>query len=183
MFDFLARLADRHAPRIGLVAIVFFLVAAALGGSGAKRLDPYGADDPATESVRADTLAEDAGYRHTALVVLFNRAPVAKATTRERVTGVERELRRRRDVASVSGYYDTGSRDFVARDGGATYLAVSGRAADDRGQQDSAEAVAASLDDVPGIQVGGPAVASEQVNKQVEHDLRLAELLAFPLLF
>jgi RND superfamily putative drug exporter len=35
----------------------------------------------------------------------------------------------------------------------------------------------------PGVVVGGPAVAQEQVNKQVEEDLKLAELLAFPLLF
>ena len=31
--------------------------------------------------------------------------------------------------------------------------------------------------------VGGPALAQEQVNKQVESDLRRAEMLAFPLLF
>ena len=35
----------------------------------------------------------------------------------------------------------------------------------------------------PGVVVGGFAVAQEQVNKQVENDLRTAELLAFPLLF
>ncbi len=31
--------------------------------------------------------------------------------------------------------------------------------------------------------VGGPALAQQQVNKQVESDLRRAEMLAFPLLF
>ena len=52
MFDALARLADGRARRIGLIAIVFFLFAGAAGGSVADRLDPYGADDPATEASR-----------------------------------------------------------------------------------------------------------------------------------
>jgi hypothetical protein len=53
MFDALARLADRRARRVGLFAIAFFLLAGALGGSVADRLDPYGADDPGTEAVQA----------------------------------------------------------------------------------------------------------------------------------
>ena len=48
MFDALARLADGNARRVGLFAIVFFVLAAAIGGGVASRLDPYGADDPAT---------------------------------------------------------------------------------------------------------------------------------------
>jgi len=53
MFNSLARLADRRPGRIGLIALAFFLLAGALGGSVADRLDPYGADDPATEAVKA----------------------------------------------------------------------------------------------------------------------------------
>ena len=53
MFDSLARLADCHARRVGLIALAFFVLAAALGGSVASRLDPYGADDPSTETVKA----------------------------------------------------------------------------------------------------------------------------------
>ena len=53
MFDSLARLADGHARRVGLAAIAFFLIAGTLGGSVASRLDPYGADDPSTEAVKA----------------------------------------------------------------------------------------------------------------------------------
>src|SRR5439155_2758468 len=33
------------------------------------------------------------------------------------------------------------------------------------------------------VSVGGIALAQEQVNKQVEKDLRMAEMLAFPILF
>ena len=49
--------------------------------------------------------------------------------------------------------------------------------------QDSAESIDESLDDRPGVTVGGRALAQEQVNEQVERDLQRAEMLAFPLLF
>ncbi len=183
MFDSLARLADRRARRIGLIAIAFFLLAGALGGSVASRLDPYGADDPATEAVKARQQLEDAGLRIPAVLVLVEHAPVAQAAARRRLAGLERELRARRDVKSVSGYYTTGSRDFVSRDGDATYLAVSLKQTDDKKWQEAGGEIADRLDGRPGIVVGGAAVAQEQVNKQVEEDLRKAEILAFPLLF
>ena len=57
------------------------------------------------------------------------------------------------------------------------------RPIDDEQAQDAAERIADSLDDEPGVTVGGQALAEKQANTQVEHDLRTAELYAFPLLF
>ncbi|MGC1165022.1 MAG: hypothetical protein WA862_02845, partial [Solirubrobacterales bacterium] len=82
MFDALARFADRNARRIGIFAILFFVLAAAVGGSVANRLDPYGADDPATETVEAREQLRDAGLRVPAVVAVVENAPVAKASTR-----------------------------------------------------------------------------------------------------
>ena len=65
MTDRLARLADGHARRVLIFAAIFFVVAGALGAGVADRLDPYGADDPSTESVKADETLRDAGYRDT----------------------------------------------------------------------------------------------------------------------
>jgi uncharacterized membrane protein YdfJ with MMPL/SSD domain len=183
MFDSLAGLADGHAKRIGLVAILFFLLAGALGGSVAKRLDPYGADDPATETVRAMDRLEGAGLRVPAVVAVIEDAPVARPATRARVEALEDEVRARGDVASVSGYYETGSRAFVSRDGRSTYFAVALKTTDDKAAQEAGADIADQLAGRPGVLVGGPAVAQEQVNKQVEKDLRTAEMLAFPLLF
>jgi len=61
MFTGLASLAQTHAKRIVILAVIFFAVAGALGGSVAKHLDPYGADDPSTQSVIADNNLEAAG--------------------------------------------------------------------------------------------------------------------------
>jgi uncharacterized membrane protein YdfJ with MMPL/SSD domain len=183
MFDSLARLANRRARRVGLFAIAFFLLAGALGGSVADRLDPYGADDPATETVKAREQLEDAGLRAPAVLVLVDDAPVDKAATRGRVMALERELRDDSEVKSVSGYYTTRSRDFVSRDGDATYLAVALKPTEDKEWQEAGGDIADRFTDRPGITVGGAAVAQEQVNTQVEEDLRRAEMLAFPLLF
>jgi uncharacterized membrane protein YdfJ with MMPL/SSD domain len=183
MFDALARLSDRRPRRIGLIAIAVFLLAGALGGSVAERLDPYGADDPATETVEAREQLQDAGLRVPGVIVVVDDAPIAAAATRERIEALAAELRRRDDVKSVNGYYNTRSRDFVSKDGQSTYLAVALKPIDDKEWQEVGGEIADQLEGRPGIAVGGAAVAQEQVNKQVEEDLRKAEMLAFPLLF
>ncbi|HEU5104442.1 MAG TPA: MMPL family transporter [Solirubrobacterales bacterium] len=183
MFDSLARLANDKAKRVGLLAIVFFLLAGAVGGSVADRLDPYGADDPDTETVQAREQLQDAGLRVPAVLAVIEDAPVADPATRRRVEKLEDEVAARSDVASVSGYYDTGSRAFVSRDGQSTYFAVALKATEDKELQEAGDEIAEQLSDNPGVVVGGFAVAQEQVNKQVEEDLKKAEMLAFPLLF
>ena len=183
MFDRLARLADRRARRVALLALAFFLFAGALGGTVADRLDPYGADDPDTESVQISERLDEAGYEETSLIVLFEDAPVNADSTRERIRGVQRDLMQRPEVASVIGFYDTQSSDFVSFNRDATYLAVALRSEDDKVLHDTAESVEEELADVPGVTVGGPAMAMAEVNKQVESDLQKAEMLVFPLLF
>jgi uncharacterized membrane protein YdfJ with MMPL/SSD domain len=183
MFNALARLADRRARRIGVLAILFFLLAGALGGSVADRLDPYGADDPETEAVQAREALQRAGHRVPGAIVVIEDAPVAEPATRARVVALERELRGLGDVKSVTGYYDTRSPDFVAKDGRSTYLAVALQPTEDKQWQEAGAEIADRLEGRPGITVGGAAVAQEQVNNQVEEDLRTAELIAFPLLF
>jgi uncharacterized membrane protein YdfJ with MMPL/SSD domain len=183
MFDALARLADRRARRLVLLAVAFFALAGVLGGSVANRLDPYGAEDPATESVKAQDQLEAAGYRAPAILVLVEDAPVAQAATRQRVTALEHQVEARPDVKSVSGYYDTRSRAFVSEDGDSTYFVVTLVPTGDKQMQDAAGEIDDELSGKPGVVVGGPAVAQEQVNHQVEEDLKKAELLAFPLLF
>jgi RND superfamily putative drug exporter len=133
--------------------------------------------------VKAKERLEAAGLRMPQVIAVVEHAPVSQPATRARVEALEREVRERGDVAAVSGYYDTHSPAFVSRDGGATYFAVSLKATGDKQIQDAGAAIADQLSTHPGVLVGGPAVAQEQVNKQVEKDLRTAEMLAFPLLF
>ena len=179
----LARLAHRRARRVLIFAAILFVVAGALGAGVADRLDPYGADDPDTESVIADNRLEQAGFRETGVVVLVEGVDVRSPAGRSRIELLARELETDPDIASVSSFAGTGSRDFVSRDGDAAYLAVALEPTDDHARQDAAERIADSLAGRPGLSVGGSAVAEAQANEQVEEDLRTAELYAFPLLF
>jgi uncharacterized membrane protein YdfJ with MMPL/SSD domain len=183
MFNSLASLAQRHGKRTVVFAAVFFVIAGALGGGVASKLAPYGDDDPATESVKANDRLEADGYRDPSVIVLFQNTSPTSPAGQQRIQQVERQLRANPDVARVTGYLETQSRDFVSNDGNATYLAISLKPTDDKEEQDAAKQIADDLDGQRDVSVGGIALAQEQVNKQVEKDLRTAEMLAFPILF
>jgi len=138
VFDALASLASRRGWLVVTLAAIVFVVAGALGAGAAGRLDPFGADDPGTESVIADQRLEDAGFREIGVVVLVEGIDVRSAQGRERVETVTRRLETDPEVAAVSNFLNTGSRDFISRDGHATYLAVALKPTDDHGRQDAA---------------------------------------------
>jgi RND superfamily putative drug exporter len=183
MFDRLSSLAQFHRRPVIAVAIVFFLIAGAMGGTVADKLDPYGAEDPDTESVQADERLEDAGYRDSSVIVLISDNDPATRAGAERVREIESLVKADPEVAEVTGYLQTRSRDFVSEDGDTTYLAVSVTPTDDKELQEAGTRIEEDLSDEQGVSVGGYALAQEQVNKQVEEDLQKAELMAFPVLF
>ena len=183
MFNALASLAHRRSKRVAIAAVVFFAVAGALGGTVAKHLDPYGADDPSTQSVIADHRLHDDGFRDTSVIVLIRNATPNQWAGVKRINAIEQRVKQEPDVVSVTGYPQTHNADFISRDGRTTYLAVSLKPTDDKQLQDAATRINDSLSGEPGVTVGGYALASEQVNKQVEHDLQIAEMLVFPVLF
>jgi uncharacterized membrane protein YdfJ with MMPL/SSD domain len=182
MFAALTALATRRPKRVAIAAVVIAVVAAVAGSSVADRLDPYAAEDPATESVRADELLEQAGVGAGVDVVAVVDTPrgAASSSGRARVQAVARRLSADEDVSRVVTF-EQGGRGLVARDGRSTYVAASLRPGAD--ENDAGERLIDRLGDEPGLTLGGFAVASPQVNEQVSEDLARAELLAFPLLF
>jgi len=183
MLDSLASLVTRRRWAVVAISVLAFAAAGAIGGGVAERLEPYGADDPDTESVRAEERLEAAGYRETGVVVLIEDTDVKSAAGRDRVEAIADTVAADPDVSEVSGFYTTDSPAFVSRDGDSTYLAAALRPTDDGDRLDAAERIAAELEDERGVEVGGGAVTGAQVNEQVEKDLRTAELYAFPILF
>jgi uncharacterized membrane protein YdfJ with MMPL/SSD domain len=183
MFNSLASLAQRRGRRTVILAAILFVVAGALGGGVADKLAPYGADDPETESVKATDRLEDDGFRQVDMIVLVQDIDPNSKAGQARIAGLEQPLKGDPDVSSVTSYVDTHSPDFISKTGDATYLAVALKPTDDKELQDAAERIADDFDGEPGVSVGGISLAQEQVNKQVEKDLRMAEMLAFPLLF
>jgi uncharacterized membrane protein YdfJ with MMPL/SSD domain len=181
MFGALASLAHRRPRVVVVVAVALALFAGAVGGGVAERLDPYGADDPATDSYRATEQLQAAGATPgvDAVALVAPGADVRSEEGRRTVEGVRRTIEGEPDVTRVSGYQDAG-RALVSRDGRSTYLAVSFDPAADA--EEAAGSLEGELASEESVTLGGRAIADPQVNEQVSSDLARAEMLAFPIL-
>src|SRR3984885_4602217 len=176
------------APRrvVLYVAVVGAVIAGVFGSSVANHLSPYGATDPATQSVQATNRFQAATNREidpgvVALVKL--RGNVHAATARTRVNQVANQLRTGPDVASVVTYYQTHNPDMVSHDGASTYVLAYFRPRSDTTLKNDAQKIENGFAGQGDVELGGQLVANAQVNTQVSHDLEHAELLAFPLVF
>ena len=109
MLNALANLATRRSRTVVVAAVLASVLAGALGGGVASRLDPYGADDPATESVQADNRLDDAGFQHLGLIALVRGVDVSSPQTKHRVESLASRISQDSAVGRVNDYYDTGS--------------------------------------------------------------------------
>jgi uncharacterized membrane protein YdfJ with MMPL/SSD domain len=177
----LARLATRRPKRVLAAAVLLAVAALAASASLSDRLAPYAADDPKTESVRADELLERAGVNAGVDVVALVRTPqgATSPSGRARAAAVAERLRADPEVGRVVTP-EQGGRQMVAADGRSLYVAASFRPGVD--DIAGAQRLLDRLGDEPGVRLGGSAVARAQVNDQTASDLKRAELLVFPLL-
>src|SRR5690242_8194619 len=108
MLGRLAAFQYAHGRRVVFAAIVAAVVAGAFGAGVAKHMSPYGADDPATESVQATHRFEHAAGRQidAGVVALVRPAAVRGGAAKARVGQVAAQLRAQPDVARVVSYYD-----------------------------------------------------------------------------
>ena len=187
------RIADR--PRRYLAGAVVFFVAAVLFGTPVTGLLSAGnADDfvdPNAESRLTSAQLEDALGRTLSpavIVLVRTQGPVTRKAGRATVRTVVERLRADRAVAQLTSVLGDGRRAvgerrsaLVSRDERATYVATYLRS--DADGSAAGERIAERLADLPGVVVGGYAVAVPEVSDQVSEDLAKAELLAFPLLF
>jgi uncharacterized membrane protein YdfJ with MMPL/SSD domain len=188
MLTRLAELAVRRSRRVVLATLLFVVVAAAVGAPVLSKLTTGATDfqDPAAENVAARHELEQASGANPDVAVIAMvqmNGPVLSAAGRAKVAGVVRTLGREPAVAAVQTVFNTGNRDFVSHDGRETYAAVSFKPLSDKEQADAAKRLVKAFSADPAVLLGGPAVASSQIDTDVNGDLRRAELFAAPLLF
>jgi uncharacterized membrane protein YdfJ with MMPL/SSD domain len=184
----LARLAAfqyANGRRVVFAAIVAAAIAGAFGFGVAKHMSPYGADDPATESVQATHRFEQAAGRQidAGVVALVRPGEVRSSAAKARVGRVAAQLRAQPDVARVVSYYDAHDPAMVSRDGRSTYVLGYFKPVSDKAQEDVAKQIEKRFSGQRDVKLGGEAIANAQVNSQVGNDLAHAELLAFPFIF
>jgi uncharacterized membrane protein YdfJ with MMPL/SSD domain len=174
-----------HRRVVLYVTVVGAVIAGVFGSSVANHLSPYGANDPATQSVQATNRFQNATNREIdpGVVALVTVGNVHAATAQNRVEQVTAQLRHGPDVASVLSYYRTHDPAMVSRDGRQTYVAAYFRPKSDTRLKDDAQQIENGFAGQHDVKLGGGLVANAQVNTQVSHDLEHAELLAFPFVF
>ncbi|MBV9684909.1 MAG: MMPL family transporter, partial [Solirubrobacterales bacterium] len=185
MFENLATFAYSNRRRVLFFAVLGTVIAGAFGAGVAKHMSPYGADDPATQSVQATNRFQAATGRQIdpGVVALVSSGDVRSAAARQRVEDVAAELSAQPDVASVQSFYTTHNPATVARDGRSTYVVAYFKALPDKRISDDAQLIESRFSSQPDVKLGGGAIANAQVNTQVGNDLAHAELIAFPFIF
>ncbi|MCA1690587.1 MAG: MMPL family transporter, partial [Actinobacteria bacterium] len=160
------------------LAAAVFVVVAVLGGPAPGSFDATNAfDDPGSEATHARAQIERAtGRSANPGIVVLVRAPRSSPE----VARVIRLLGADPEIARVDAPPAAGPSAAVSRDGRAVLLGVTLRP-----DTDDAEAIAhirAGAAGDPGVVIGGPTVAGQQVGGLATSDLAIAELIAFPLL-
>jgi uncharacterized membrane protein YdfJ with MMPL/SSD domain len=180
MLDSLARLMYRRRRRVLVGAVLFVILAGAVGGPVAGLLDSDNDfDPPSAEAVQArEAIADATGASAAPDVIALVRlgAPADSAAAQAKLRDVA-QVAAGPEVARVDAYEPGGPEELVSKDRRSSYVAVTLR------DEADSEAVIDRLEGVPQVALGGPEVVNEQAGTQVEEDLARAELLAFPLLF
>src|SRR3954447_11959559 len=124
MLGRLATFLHANGRRVLAVVVVAAAIAGAFGASAAKHMSPYGANDPATQSVDATNRFEHAAGRQidAGIVALVQPGEVRSSAAKARISQVAAQLRAQHDVAHVVSYFDTRDPAMVSRDGRATYV-------------------------------------------------------------
>jgi RND superfamily putative drug exporter len=165
-----------RAPRRVLAAAVLFTVVAAAFGLATPHLLGRASNDfvaHGSESLRAERAVESAsGVSASPQVLVLVRRPMPA-----RLSRVAAAIRAERVFPVVAP-------PVRSRDGGEALIAGYARAGgSQRVWREAADRVNARLAESDGVAMGGPALATTQVNRQIQHDLTFAEEIAFPLLF
>ncbi len=185
MLTNLATFIHANGRRVLLVAVLAAAIAGAFGFGVAKHMSPYGADDPATQSVQATKRFETAAHRkiNPGIVAIVSAGDVHSPAARQRVEQVAGRLRAEPDVASAVSFYDTHDSAMVSRDGRSTYVVAYFKPRSDSQLEDAAQRIENRFAGQHDVQLGGEQIADVQANTQVGNDLARAELLAFPFIF
>ena len=169
------RLATRRPRSAIAAATILAVVAGAVGSQTPGRLGHASNDFVAkgSSSVQAEAAIERASGRSAAPQLLV----LVEGPTRERVARVSAAIHAEPAFPLLAA-------PIRSRSGLAVLIAAYARG--DISQalwRQAAERIARRLANVRGTAVGGTALATVQVNEQVQRDLTRAELLAFPVLF
>ena len=142
----LTRLADflhTHGRRVLIIAVIGAAVCGVFGVGVAKDLSPYGANDPATQSVKAAHRFEAAAGRKIdpGIVAIVSAGDVRTDAVERRVEHVAGQLRAEPGVASAVSFYETHDPAMASRDRRSTYVVAYFKPRSDKQLEDAAKRI------------------------------------------
>lgn len=183
-----ARLATTRARLVLVGAVVFLVIAGALGGGVADHLVSGGFEDPDSESaVAADVLADqfDTGVPNVILLVTTRIGDVDSLGATSAGNEITAQLARQPHMTNVFSYWSEGNAPPLRSEDGTRAL-VLGRidADDDTALNEYIEQIAPKVEEDSGpvlVEVGGYAEVFREVNETIEEDLITSEMIALPI--
>ena len=181
----LARLADRigsHPRRTLAATLVFVVIAGAIGGPVAGKLDHSGGftTDDSGSARASDRIEAATGVESGPAVVLLVEGRSGERPSLDRLGRLARELSAVRGVAVVGGAGREPEGPLLNTDG--SKAVVLGTLAADADEDAVVEAVEDRFAEEEDVTIGGGLFADTQVGDTVGEDLARAELLALPIL-
>lgn len=188
MLNRLADIAHSRPRRVALVAVLFFLVAGAVGGSAFDVLKPFGFTDPDSEAVQVDDRIEAVTGRSAdanVIAIVEPGAPIQSRAGQTKVREVAEVIAGEEGIAATSSILDGGDEAelrYLSTDGNATYVVgfTEPGLQDTTEEEELVDSLVATFEDDPEVTLGGYSIANAQIGERVEEDLRRAEMLALP---
>jgi len=186
MFGALGNFIYRRRWFVLLAGLVFIAVSAVYGTSIFPRLKSGGFYDPNADSTQVmNALHEKLGRDESVLLVLYTSRDGTKVDNLRFKEEVEKSLaliEGKEGVGKITSYYNTGSSALVSNDRSSTYAAVGFKGREDDWARTIGVVRPLLKSDHLDVQLGGQPAVTEDLNKQVRHDLEKAETLTFPIL-
>nr|WP_206040148.1 MMPL family transporter [Rhodococcus sp. HNM0563] len=185
---YLANLAHRRPKRILVGAVLFLLVAGAIGAPVNSLLAAGGYNDPTSQSHLASDILQKHFDRGSLPVVFEVVAPggADSPAARSRAVEVERVLRESNHIRQVVSYWTSPpaiAAGLKSKNGQIGLVAAEVEGSDAQAPEwarEIADEIPTSADGVI-VRAGGTAILYDQVDKQSEKDLLLAEVITVPL--
>jgi putative drug exporter of the RND superfamily len=184
--DRLAAISVRNPKRTLIAAGILLVLGVVVGVPVTGALSTGGFDDPHSQAAQANDrviAATDVPEDSSIVVLVRAGTSVTSSAGRALVEAVADDLRHESQVALVVDPISQQAPQLVSKDGQSAYV-VAQVTQHPKKNEDVAKQIAARVTATfPQTVVGGPLIATTQVQDQVSKDLGRAEMIAAPILF
>lgn len=195
MLRLVAALTPRRARILLAAAVALAALAALIGAGVASHLSPLGINNPSSQSAQADALIGRATRAESppGMIALLNLGPPhhhRKGSTAGLMEGLARGFKIHQLEEAIEHDHAVGEvqsalgvgKTVVSRNRSLSYLTVRFRAGSERAHVEAATRLANRLRHWPKVKFGGLDVGAAQSNDVLAEDLKIGEVLSFPIL-